>query len=73
MGILNNIITEKLAQKKTTQELVDLYDAFMCEYGYIPLEEFKQMPQALINVLVEKINQRRKKNEISSQKLKRGI
>lgn len=61
MGFMQNVISEKLAKKNTSKDLVDIYDAFMSEYGYIPLDDFLNFPQGLINVLIARINDRRKK------------
>lgn len=60
MGMLADIVNRKIASAKSTSSLVDIYDAMMTEYGWIPPDEFLKLPQGLINALVVRINKRRK-------------
>lgn len=59
MGQLAEIVNRKIASSKNTNNLVDIYDAFMLEYGWIPPTEFLKLPQGLINALILRINKRR--------------
>ena len=44
-------------------DMVDIYDTLMCEYGYIPLDDFNKMPMPMVMRLIDKIKQRSKKME----------
>ena len=41
------------------EEVVSIHDTFMCEYGWIPLEEFKKIPIPTMWGLVGYIRDRR--------------
>jgi len=63
MGFMKNKISELLANKNSSLEIIDVYDAIMHEYGFITPEQFLALPQSLVNSLIERINRRRNKNK----------
>ena len=40
------------------EDIVNLHDIFMVEYGWIPLEEFKKLPIPTFMNLINRINKR---------------
>jgi hypothetical protein len=68
MGRLADIVNRKIASSKSTNSLVDVYDAMMVEYGWIPPEDFLKLPQGLINALVIRINKRREQENKAAKR-----
>ena len=45
------------------EDIVTLHDAMMAEYGWIPLEEFKNLPIPTLFLLINKIRERHEREE----------
>jgi len=71
MNPLIRIRANNKSKPLTGSDLVKIYDLFMKEYGWIPLEEFKNMPLSLFWRLYEVILERKKKEKEEYDKLKR--
>lgn len=53
------------------KDLIDLHHDFMCVYGWIPLEEFKQLPcQTFWNLAKKVAEEKRKREELRLATLK---
>lgn len=57
---VSNIVARVFGKKKN-QNLLDVYDYLMFNYGYIPYEEFKKMDAHVVNELVIRCNARNEK------------
>lgn len=55
--------------KTDESNLIKMHDAFMEEYGWIPLEEFKKLPIPTFLNLRECIDQRRKQQKKENERL----
>ena len=72
MGVLAAIVNSKINKtNKKNSNIIDVYDALMQEYGWIPYEEFLKLPQELINALIEKINYRREQENKSMPRFRK--
>ena len=52
----------------TEDDIVDLHDLFMVEYGWIPLEEFKRIPIPTLFNLINCISKRKEKENEAYKK-----
>jgi len=66
------ISLEKLERFKTKNELIQVHDWLMANYGWIPLEEFKKLPIPTVMNLLEAIDDRIKKQNKQIKRLKNG-
>ena len=56
---LQNIIQPHKERRKRRKWLQALHHQLMKEYGWIPFEEFKQLPLPMLMNLIEEINEQR--------------
>lgn len=65
LQVLNNS-----KKKGALNDMVHIHHTLMKEYGWIPLEEFKQLPLQTINNLLAEINKDRKAQNKANKKMK---
>ena len=68
---LQELLEKKKRESYSENWLAEIHDLLMCEYGWIPFEEFKRLPIPLIISLVSTIIERRQKEEKELDKMKR--
>jgi len=72
MSLRNKILDKISANKhKSDNYIVQLHDALMAEYGWIPLEEFKMLPIQTVVNLLGAAGKRKKKEQEKMKKPKR--
>lgn len=60
---LQNLRNSIFGDKDKESSLIDIYHYLMIHYGYIPFEDYKKMDAALVNNLVDILNEMNKKNK----------
>jgi len=65
---VQELITQKKQEKLSENWLAEIHDLLMCEYGWIPFNEFKKLPIPLVVSLVETITERKKHEEKHEEK-----
>lgn len=70
MAQLRDKILQKLHKKKSqsSEFIIDLHDALMNEYGWIPFDEFRKLPMQTVINLMDAANRRHKREEKQSKK-----
>jgi hypothetical protein len=73
--MLNQPFLNKTRKDKTIldikdSDLINVHDRLMREYGWIPIEEFRNTPIPTIMNLMQRINERDKREYEESQKMK---
>lgn len=67
--MLRDQILNKVNRKKgKSTDIYLIHHTLMKEYGWIPLEEFKNLPMQTINNLLSEINKQRKAEEKRAKK-----
>lgn len=74
MGWLRDLIFSKISKNEVGVEdkIYDIHHLIMKEYGWIPLEEYKNLPMQTINNLMAAINRDRKKQNKQMKKGSKG-
>lgn len=74
MAWLRDLIFSKLSKNEVGVEdqIFDIHHLIMKEYGWIPLEEFKNLPMQTVNNLIAAINRDRKKQNKEMKKSSKG-
>lgn len=61
----------KFKRRNEEQELIDIHDLLMVEYGWIPLEEFKTLPIPTLWDLLDSIKRRHEREEKQMKQARR--
>jgi hypothetical protein len=62
------LLSEVKFRKQLDNELIHIHDFLMMEYGWIPLEEFNELPLPCVSNLIERVNERRVSQYKESEK-----
>ncbi len=74
MGRLKDKVLKEVNKKKSkAPQIAVLHDQLMAEYGWVPFEEFKQLPMATINSLLQAANERHERENKKNKGGKGGI
>lgn len=74
---IQNLKNRVLNKNKTVgkhnlaESLIDMHDVFMAEYGYVPLEEFRDLPAETIFNLLDAAARRHKRQAKKMPKAKK--
>ena len=66
---IQEFINSRKQKEFRESDLISIHDLFMVEYGWIPLEEFKELPIPTLFNLIECI---RKRKEAEERAMKHG-
>lgn len=67
---LNKTRKDRNIQDVKDSDLINMHDRLMKEYGWIPIEEFKNTPIPTIMNLMSRINERDKREYEESQRMR---